>query len=167
MSRPSADPSITTPANPGETPAGGVDRASTSPQYCAPGETNVVGASSGSAGISPGATFAKIRSRRISHKTIHVTMGTETAAPAIEAATYSYVVMTTRSSPPRGRCLPQRASFAATSKSTVSRTESLVLELIVRPMSRGAAPTRIRAVSYTHLRAHETVLDLVCRLLLE
>ena len=25
----------------------------------------------------------------------------------------------------------------------------------------------IRAVSYTHLRAHETVLDLVCRLLLE
>src|SRR5665811_79047 len=26
---------------------------------------------------------------------------------------------------------------------------------------------RIEAVSYTHLRAHETVLDLVCRLLLE
>src|SRR5664280_3395750 len=26
---------------------------------------------------------------------------------------------------------------------------------------------KIRAVSYTHLRAHETVLDLVCRLLLE
>ena len=26
---------------------------------------------------------------------------------------------------------------------------------------------RIGAVSYTHLRAHETVLDLVCRLLLE
>src|SRR5665811_693292 len=26
---------------------------------------------------------------------------------------------------------------------------------------------RFRAVSYTHLRAHETVLDLVCRLLLE
>ena len=26
---------------------------------------------------------------------------------------------------------------------------------------------RIPAVSYTHLRAHETVLDLVCRLLLE
>ena len=28
------------------------------------------------------------------------------------------------------------------------------------------APT-LDAVSYTHLRAHETVLDLVCRLLLE
>ena len=27
--------------------------------------------------------------------------------------------------------------------------------------------TRITTVSYTHLRAHETVLDLVCRLLLE
>ena len=26
---------------------------------------------------------------------------------------------------------------------------------------------RVRSVSYTHLRAHETVLDLVCRLLLE
>ena len=28
-------------------------------------------------------------------------------------------------------------------------------------------PLGINAVSYTHLRAHETVLDLVCRLLLE
>ena len=30
-----------------------------------------------------------------------------------------------------------------------------------------ASPTVIGPVSYTHLRAHETVLDLVCRLLLE
>ena len=29
------------------------------------------------------------------------------------------------------------------------------------------AGTSAEAVSYTHLRAHETVLDLVCRLLLE
>ena len=28
-------------------------------------------------------------------------------------------------------------------------------------------PENITPVSYTHLRAHETVLDLVCRLLLE
>ena len=28
-------------------------------------------------------------------------------------------------------------------------------------------PLKPNAVSYTHLRAHETVLDLVCRLLLE
>ena len=31
----------------------------------------------------------------------------------------------------------------------------------------GLAKIGISAVSYTHLRAHETVLDLVCRLLLE
>ena len=34
----------------------------------------------------------------------------------------------------------------------------------------GATPERkviLNPVSYTHLRAHETVLDLVCRLLLE
>ena len=37
-----------------------------------------------------------------------------------------------------------------------------VIERIVTPLGR-----RIDAVSYTHLRAHETVLDLVCRLLLE
>ena len=30
-----------------------------------------------------------------------------------------------------------------------------------------AKTVSINAVSYTHLRAHETVLDLVCRLLLE
>ena len=33
--------------------------------------------------------------------------------------------------------------------------------------SQRAIALRIEAVSYTHLRAHETVLDLVCRLLLE
>ena len=31
----------------------------------------------------------------------------------------------------------------------------------------GGAVRGFKAVSYTHLRAHETVLDLVCRLLLE
>ena len=31
----------------------------------------------------------------------------------------------------------------------------------------GEPELRATAVSYTHLRAHETVLDLVCRLLLE
>mgnify|MGYP003381631014 CR=1 FL=1 len=31
----------------------------------------------------------------------------------------------------------------------------------------GAEGIDLTAVSYTHLRAHETVLDLVCRLLLE
>ena len=32
---------------------------------------------------------------------------------------------------------------------------------------RKAVDDSLKAVSYTHLRAHETVLDLVCRLLLE
>ena len=32
---------------------------------------------------------------------------------------------------------------------------------------RAAVREGVRAVSYTHLRAHETVLDIVCRLLLE
>mgnify|MGYP003376762094 CR=1 FL=1 len=37
------------------------------------------------------------------------------------------------------------------------------------PIANGVADALVRrgAVSYTHLRAHETVLDLVCRLLLE
>ena len=37
----------------------------------------------------------------------------------------------------------------------------------VQPRHDGEIPVRVVAVSYTHLRAHETVLDLVCRLLLE
>ena len=38
---------------------------------------------------------------------------------------------------------------------------------ILHKMIRVAKANRITSVSYTHLRAHETVLDLVCRLLLE
>src|SRR5665811_2082245 len=40
-------------------------------------------------------------------------------------------------------------------------------DLVARAGADGAHLTGIAAVSYTHLRAHETVLDLVCRLLLE
>ena len=32
---------------------------------------------------------------------------------------------------------------------------------------KGSEVEKLAAVSYTHLRAHETVLDIVCRLLLE
>ena len=51
--------------------------------------------------------------------------------------------------------------------------DELILKLVgrheqVRVIDREAAhPRQARPVSYTHLRAHETVLDLVCRLLLE
>ena len=44
-------------------------------------------------------------------------------------------------------------------RSAVERGSTIIGEVIT-VLSR-------RAVSYTHLRAHETVLDLVCRLLLE
>ena len=37
----------------------------------------------------------------------------------------------------------------------------------ISPVCGAPIPDRIRPVSYTHLRAHETVLDLVCRLRLE
>ena len=52
------------------------------------------------------------------------------------------------------------------------RTEVSTLRLKVRSTNlKWRAPRWYRrsnaAVSYTHLRAHETVLDLVCRLLLE
>ena len=43
---------------------------------------------------------------------------------------------------------------------TRQKVEAAIAEL-------GYSPNAIAPVSYTHLRAHETVLDLVCRLLLE
>ena len=46
-----------------------------------------------------------------------------------------------------------------------------VLELMISEnhpeITISGTASNITAVSYTHLRAHETVLDLVCRLLLE
>ena len=49
------------------------------------------------------------------------------------------------------------------------RTGAVLLEDPDDPLRHGLpeARRRLGAVSYTHLRAHETVLDLVCRLLLE
>src|SRR5665811_1484500 len=49
-------------------------------------------------------------------------------------------------------------------------TPAAVVEQVVRNLVVGHRPLYALgewAVSYTHLRAHETVLDLVCRLLLE
>ena len=45
--------------------------------------------------------------------------------------------------------------------------ELLAVELVGVEHAHHAAGVNVDAVSYTHLRAHETVLDLVCRLLLE
>ena len=41
------------------------------------------------------------------------------------------------------------------------------IALLRTPAGFSFAPAREGAVSYTHLRAHETVLDIVCRILLE
>ena len=43
----------------------------------------------------------------------------------------------------------------------------LILQHGAYACQNGAGPSTPSTVSYTHLRAHETVLDLVCRLLLE
>ena len=44
---------------------------------------------------------------------------------------------------------------------------ALLMERHTADMHADTPPESIHTVSYTHLRAHETVLDLVCRLLLE
>ena len=44
---------------------------------------------------------------------------------------------------------------------------SLAGQRVDHPVLGGLVGTGLDPVSYTHLRAHETVLDLVCRLLLE
>src|SRR5665811_255472 len=63
------------------------------------------------------------------------------------------------------------SSTAATQAGAIAHmVDPQVVDVVNRYRSRKAAieftPFR-KAVSYTHLRAHETVLDLVCRLLLE
>ena len=61
-------------------------------------------------------------------------------------------------------CIRDRAISGRSDEEAVSALEALTRRRIVREVAEdtGAIP-----VSYTHLRAHETVLDLVCRLLLE
>src|SRR5665811_2436236 len=56
------------------------------------------------------------------------------------------------------------------SRTLLGRNDTVILGLAwacQQPFrGRGASPPPTEPVSYTHLRAHETVLDLVCRLLL-
>ena len=47
------------------------------------------------------------------------------------------------------------------------RDTTLAKEGIISAARKDESVARAEAVSYTHLRAHETVLDLVCRLLLD
>eukprot|EP00656_Telonema_subtile_P031434 TRINITY_DN343_c0_g1_i5.p1 TRINITY_DN343_c0_g1~~TRINITY_DN343_c0_g1_i5.p1 ORF type:complete len:282 (-),score=36.72 TRINITY_DN343_c0_g1_i5:30-875(-) len=70
-----------------------------------------------------------------------------------------------------GRSLP--AAFFECSATDLSQLDMLIVvgtSLAVFPAAglvSDVSAECVRAVSYTHLRAHETVLDLVCRLLLE
>ena len=56
---------------------------------------------------------------------------------------------------------PERARSGRKSNAELPERESSV------NLERVARGVRLVTVSYTHLRAHETVLDIVCRLLLE
>ena len=56
-----------------------------------------------------------------------------------------------------------KPDFFGSSYSTVRGYSDRIMHFF----ENSALNLRIRTVSYTHLRAHETVLDLVCRLLLE
>ena len=61
-------------------------------------------------------------------------------------------------------CIRDSANTLARGYSGV-RLETL--QLLLALLNRNILPLIPETVSYTHLRAHETVLDLVCRLLLE
>ena len=81
-------------------------------------------------------------------------LGIKTNARASKATLIGKILETTGTAP---SAPPEEVSEAV---STVSREEAASPLSVPQPV--GARP-----VSYTHLRAHETVLDLVCRLLLE
>ena len=61
-------------------------------------------------------------------------------------------------------CIRDRSMITANTART-GATLNVTLSAALGVMS--SLVSSFRAVSYTHLRAHETVLDLVCRLLLE
>src|SRR5660398_300734 len=73
--------------------------------------------------------------------------------------------------PPRwaGRCRPHRPEWTIQREDTAScgPIASRVTPETTRPISILASQSQTSPVSYTHLRAHETKANLVCRLLLE
>ena len=54
-----------------------------------------------------------------------------------------------------------------TPDSFYKKPHGVIFEAMMHLFERSQPVDILTAVSYTHLRAHETVLDLVCRLLLE
>ena len=64
-------------------------------------------------------------------------------------------------------CIRDSSSAAGSLNPAKATVTARSLRVRGEPDSAGTVVGGIKAVSYTHLRAHETVLDLVCRLLLE
>ena len=60
-----------------------------------------------------------------------------------------------------------RASLHGNDKIDRVELDGVMSQLAANRASVPTGDERVQPVSYTHLRAHETVLDLVCRLLLE
>ena len=65
------------------------------------------------------------------------------------------------------KTLKLASGFASWNSDLLSNTNAPVLTYSLLIENPNSQFKNIKAVSYTHLRAHETVLDLVCRLLLE
>ena len=63
-------------------------------------------------------------------------------------------------------CIRDRLLPAAQATGNLTIVSNAVVRAVTLDKKTGKA-NGVSSVSYTHLRAHETVLDLVCRLLLE
>ena len=65
-------------------------------------------------------------------------------------------------------CIRDRSETANKQLAKLDKTEARRITKFLRErLAVTDNPRTVGTVSYTHLRAHETVLDLVCRLLLE
>ena len=76
--------------------------------------------------------------------------------------------------PPRSTLDRSSAASDVYKRQVIDRAKGLLMQrqglseqAAYEKLRKSAMDKGLKAVSYTHLRAHETVLDLVCRLLLE
>src|SRR5664280_822719 len=88
-----------------------------------------------------------------------VSLDPETTMALLRIAREAVAAAATQAPRPRHESRPLTAELDEPGAAFVTITEHGLL--------RGCMGSLVAAVSYTHLRAHETVLDLVCRLLLE
>ena len=74
---------------------------------------------------------------------------------------------TTKVKTPALKGSPQRRGVCTRVYTTTPKKPNSALRKVARVRLTSGIEVTAYTVSYTHLRAHETVLDLVCRLLLE